>query len=388
MREGIIFELRAEDLNKGLRGVPVGSCFTSEVDPQKGLSYATYPIAELSSWDPYEVIFLLLYGDKGNEAQVSSLRKDLKSRAFCKNETLGHLQAIIQPRVGHPMDVFAASLLIVGMHEGTGSYEEDCLNVIAKLPQIVAFVINQHAGWGETPLPDPQLGYMENFLNMLQFPGERKEELAEIIRLFNITHYDHDGGNLSTFVGKAVASGLEPIWGSLAASMAALSGPLHGRANQECLEFTKEIMSETEGDLESDRVEEILRKRLSENKKLFGFGHAVLRVEDPRATVFYERVKELFPENSLVKTALLLREIGPKILKENPKIQNPYPNIDAITGSALSAAGFIWSDYYTVLFGLARCVGIAIQIKDERTFLKSPIMRPNYFFRRRPPGNS
>src|SRR3989344_45522 len=140
------------------------------------------------------------------------------------------------------MDVFAAALLVTGMYEGTGDYREDCLNIIAKLPQIAACVINSHAKWGSTPASKPEMGYIENFVHMLNIP-HKSPELIQAMRLFNAIHYDHCGGNLSAFVGKAVASGLEHMYGSLSAAMAALAGPRHGRANQDCLEFVMSVLN-------------------------------------------------------------------------------------------------------------------------------------------------
>jgi citrate synthase len=285
------------------------------------------------------------------------------------------------------MDGFAAALLIAGMYEGTGDYREDCLNVMAKLPQIVAAVINTHAGWGKTPAPKPELGYVENFVHMLQMPGNKTAELIQVMRLFNVIHYDHDGGNLSTFVGKAVASGLEHMYGSLAAAMTALAGPRHGRANQDCLEFVQSVLKDVGENATAADVEKLIRRKLENKELVFGFGHAVLRVEDARATVCYNYCQKHFANHPLVKIASLLRTEGSKVLKENPKIADPYPNIDAITGSMLTAAGFPYSDYYTVLFGLSRCIGIAIQIVYERVEARdgkgTPIVRPNYLYKSR-----
>jgi citrate synthase len=207
------------------------------------------------------------------------------------------------------------------------------------------------------------------------------------MRIFNVVHLDHCGGNLSTFVGKAVASGLEPMWGSLAAAMTALAGPRHGRANQDCLEFVKEVLDQVGESAGAKEIEELIRDRLKNNKLVFGFGHAVLRVEDPRATVFYNYGQKHFSNHPLIKIALHLRTEGTRVLKENPKISNPYPNIDAITGSILMAAGFPYPEYYTLLFGLARCTGIAIQIVYERLEARdgkgTPIIRPLYLYKSR-----
>jgi len=385
MREGVLFEITKDSLESGLRGVPVGYCVTSFVDPMKGLTYVGRPIAELANMDPIQVIYLLYFGETGTHEQVAKFQSELNKRASCKNETLAAIASL--PRSGHPMDGFAAALLIAGMCEGTGDYREDCLNVIAKLPQIAAAFINHHSGWGKTPASHPALGYVENFVQMLQMPGQKTHELIQVMRLFNVLHYDHCGGNLSTFVGKAVASGMENMYGSLAASMTALAGPRHGRANQDCLEFVQAVLDEAGENATASDIEKLIRRKLANNELVFGFGHAVLRVEDPRATVCYNYCHKHFPKHPLIKIASLLRTEGSRVLKENPKISDPYPNIDAITGSMLVAAGFPYPDYFTVLFGLSRGIGIAIQIVYERLEARggkgTPIIRPLYLYKSR-----
>lgn len=384
MREGVLFEITKDSLETGLRGVPVGYCVTSFVDPMKGLTYVGRPIAELAAKDPLEIIYLLYYGEIGSKDQVAHFQKELSKRAKLHPETVKAIEAL--PVKGHSMDVLAAAMLVVGMLEGKGNYREDCLDVIAKLPHIAACVINTHAKWGKTPDPQPELGYIENFVHMLNLK-EKTPELIQAMRLFNVIHYDHCGGNLSAFVGKAVASGLEHMYGSLAAAMTALAGPRHGRANQDCLEFVEKVLKEVGEQAKPSDVEKLIRHKLAKQELVYGFGHAVLRVEDARATVCYNYCQKHFPHHPLVKIALLLRTEGPKVLKENPKISNPYPNIDAITGSMLMAAGFPYPEYYTVLFGLSRCIGIAIQIVYERLEARggkgTPIIRPLYFYKSR-----
>ncbi len=271
------------------------------------------------------------------------------------------------------------------MFEGTGDYREDCLNVIAKIPEIAATVINHHAGWGGTNPSKPNMGYMENFAQMLNVPDADLDDLTEVMTLFNVLHYDHGGGNLSTFTGKAVASGLADMYASLAAAMDALSGPRHGRANQDCLQFVKEVLDSLGKDASGGDVEQLIRNRLANHELVYGFGHAVLRVEDPRATVLYALAEEKFPDNPLVKIALHLRQRGSKVLSENSKIADPNPNVDAISGTVLSAAGFPYPEYFTVLFGLSRCVGIARQIVYERVEAREgkglSIVRPKYYFK-------
>lgn len=377
----VLFEITEDQLETGLRGYPVGYCVTSHVDPEKGLHYCGKPIREVAHWEPQEVIYLLYHGKKGSEKEVAAFFGELKKRSHCTPALVKQITFL--PKLGHPMKLFSAALLLLEMHEKTGDYRADCLNVIAKLPHLVACLINHHAGWGETKLPNFDLGYMESFADMLNVPN-KGPAFAQALKFFNVLHYDHGGGNLSAFVGKAVASGLEGMMGSLSAAMCGLAGPRHGSANQATLEFVKQIHEEV-GDLATEAsVEEAIRKRLAHNQLVFGFGHAVLRVEDPRASVQYEFAHKHSPDHPLVRIALLLRTVGPKVLRENPKIANPYPNVDAISGTMLTACGFDYPEYYTVLFGLARCVGIAIQIVYERLEARggkgTPIVRPKYFY--------
>jgi citrate synthase len=385
MADEILMTITKETLETGLRGVPVGYCTTSTVDPQKGLHYCGKPIAQLSARRPEEVIYLLYHGKEGTSGEVKAFAHDLEKRATCSDKVVKAIQKL--PREGHPMDLFSCALLILGMFEKTGDYQHDCLNLIAKIPHLVALVINTHAGWGETPKPTPELGYMENFAQMLRVPGGVSSELVETFRLFNILHYDHGGGNLSTFVGKAVASGLEDMYGSISSAMCALAGPKHGRANQDCLEFARSVLSDLGEHATAAQVEQNIRDRLAQNKLIFGFGHAVLRVEDARATVLYDFAAKHFPHHPLVRIASLLRTEGSKVLKENPKVSDPYPNIDAISGTVLASAGFDYPEYFTVLFGLARTVGIAIQIVYERCEARggkgTPIVRPKYLYKAR-----
>lgn len=381
----VLFTITKEDLETGMRGFPVGYCTTSTVDPQKGLFYSGKPVDQLADWEPEEVIYLLDFGREGSAEEVRDFSQELYHRGKCSERTLEAIRRL--PRSGHPMKLLSAALLITAIIEGKNDYREDYLDLVAKIPEIVATVINYHAGWEGMKKSDPTLGYMENFVHLLNTPHIDRPRLTKVFKLFNILHYDHGGGNLSTFVGKAVASGLEDMYGSISAAMCALAGPRHGRANQDCLEFTQEVLKLLGPGATLKQVDHLLRERLANQQLVFGFGHAVLRVEDPRATVLYKVAEEMYPEDPLCKIAFLLRIAGPKVLKENPKISNPYPNVDAISGALVSAAGFDYSEYFTLLFGMARVVGIARQIVYERCEARggkgTPIVRPKYIFKSR-----
>ncbi|MBS0629226.1 MAG: citrate (Si)-synthase [Verrucomicrobia bacterium] len=380
----VLFEITEDNLETGLRGYPIGYCVTSHVDPVKGLHYCGRPISALAYKEPQEVIYLLLHGREGSQKEVEEFFGHLKARSFLPESIVKQITHL--PREGSPIKLLSTALLLIEMHDKIGDYRLDCLNVIAKLPHLVACIINHHAGWGPTPKPNFDLGYMEAFTEMVRVPNKSKA-LREAFKFFNVLHYDHGGGNLSAFVGKAVASGLDDIYGSLSAAMCALAGPRHGSANQVILEFVKNVYEELGDHATEEQVEELIHKRLDRHQLVFGFGHAVLRVEDPRATILYQFVKEHSPDHPLVKIALLLRKAGPKVLKADPKISDPYPNVDAISGTMLVAAGFPYPNYFTLLFGLARCVGIAIQIVYERLEARggkgTPIVRPKYIYKPR-----
>ena len=154
---------------------------------------------------------LLYFGKEASFQEKTTFMQQLQMQASLSPTTVKAIEKL--PREGHPMKLLSAAVLIVGMLEGKGDYRKDCISLMAKMPHLVAAVINYHAGWGATPPPQKERGYMENFAHQLLVPGGDTERLAAVFRLFNILHYDHGGGNLSAFVGKAVASGLEDLYG-------------------------------------------------------------------------------------------------------------------------------------------------------------------------------
>ena len=383
----ILLELTKDHLESGLRGVPVGYCTTSQVEADKGLFYVGNPVEAIGHKDPEEVIYLLLYKQWPSAVQLSGFRRELMSRAAVEEGVLDSLRAL--PRHGHPMKWFLHALNVLGMYStNKGDYRADCIDLIAKIPTVTAAIFRVRDGWGEPIAPRTDLGYMENFVHMLGVPGldaDKSAKLAKLMRVFEVAHLDHGGGNLSTFTGKTVASGKADMYESMVAAMAGLAGPLHGRANQECLEFIRECVN-TVGtiNLNPESVRKMIQAKLDAKQVVYGFGHAVLRVEDPRARLLRSVGEDICPEFPLFKMVKLLAEVVPPILKSNPKISNPYPNVDSASGALLQACGLTEPEYYTVLFGMSRTVGIAAQIVYERCEARNgkgvPIMRPKYYY--------
>jgi len=371
----VLYEIRRSQLNTGLRGFPVGTVRTSKVDPQAGVSYVGYPIADLAQKDPEAVIYLLLNKELPNDAQLFEFRAELARRATVDPRVWDLMGAL--PKDGHPMEWLMNGLIYLGMTGKTGDFREDGLNLIARSGALVANVFRLRNGWGAPREPQPELGLVENMVYMMGIPNTDADKLTRMLRIFYVLHMDHGGGNLSTFTGKSVASGLADIYASMTAAMAGLYGPRHGRANQDSLNFVRGV-----GSSDPAIVEQFVRDTLDNGGLIFGFGHAVLRVEDPRATIQYALGEELCPDDPTFATARALREAAVKVLKESPKVKNPYPNVDAVSGALLSAVGLRDSNYYTVLFGFARIAGIAAQIIDERLNLRNgkgvPIYRCSY----------
>ncbi len=376
-----LFTITKDLLDTGLRGFPVGTCPNSHVDPVKGLFYGGYAIPELADRNPEEVIYLLIKRELPDAARLAAFKKELAANSRLDRGVIEHLRSL--PKKGHPMKWLIAAINAMGMYEGTGDYAKDCINVIAQLPEAVAAIFRIRSGWGDPIASKPELGYMENFVHMLGAPGA-KPDLVRLMRVFDILHFDHGGGNLSTFVGKAIASGHEDMYGSLVGAMAALAGPLHGMANQECLRFLKDIAKDVKDPTDEKALTAHVENILDKGGVLFGFGHAVLRVEDPRATVEYALGESIAPQDPLFRLAVTLRKVGTEVLKMRGKAANPYPNVDAVSGCLLSACGLSDENYYTVLFGMARCVGIAAQIVYERKEARggkgTPIVRPKYLY--------
>ncbi|MCB9680412.1 MAG: citrate (Si)-synthase [Alphaproteobacteria bacterium] len=380
--DDVLFTITRAHLDTGLRGIPVGTCGTSAVDPIKGVSYVGYPVAELYELEPEAVVHLLFYKHLPSDDELAAFKADLRARVGMPAAVVEALKVL--PKEGHPMEWLISGLMYLGMTSKTGDYVEDAKNVVARAPELVAAIFRIRSGWGDPIAPDPSKNLIDNFVHMLGVPDADPERLGEVLRAFYVLHLDHGGGNLSTFTGKAVASGLADQYASLAASMCALYGPLHGRANQDCLNFVRSVGTDDEAE-----VERFVRNALANGDKIYGFGHAVLRAEDPRATIQYAVGERICPDDPLFRTAVTLRKVAVGVLSGIDKVSNPYPNVDAVSGTLLNAVGLTDSNFYTVLFGLSRMTGIAAQIIDERERARGgkgvPIYRPKYIAQGQPP---
>ena len=372
----VLLEVTSDHLNTGMRGVPVGTCRTSFVTPSEGVHYCGYPITELAAFAPEDIIYLLFNKELPTSEQSAQIRSELAQRATIPGDLESVLHAL--PTTGHPMDWLSVGIHALGMIETTNDWRSDAMNLIARMPRLMGLVFRIREGRTENiPADDPDASLVERFVNTLDLDGIDKEKMTRVISTYLVLHMDHGGGNLSTFTGKAIASGQATIYSAMAGAMNALSGPLHGRANQSCLEFVLRV-----GTSDAAEVEAFVRAELAAKRPVFGFGHAVLRTEDPRATAQFALGEEICPEDENFKIIKTLREVAPRVLSENPKISNPNANVDIASGALLHHIGLTDPTYYTTFFGWARVAGIGAQIVDERSVMRNgkgtPIYRPKY----------
>lgn len=359
-----------------MRGVPVGTCRTSFVTPTEGVHYCGYPISELGGMEPEDVIYLLFNKELPSEEQSKNFKADLASRTALPDGTRAVLASL--PKDGHPMDWLSVGIHTLGMLDGRDDWMEDSLNLIARMPRLLGLIFRYREG-RESNIPEDNsdLSLTERFINTVQIDGVDKEKMKRVLNAYLVLHLDHGGGNLSTFTGKAVASGHASFYAAIASAMNALSGPLHGRANQSCLEFVLKVGTSDPGE-----VENFIREELAAKRPVFGFGHAVLRAEDPRATYQFALGEEICPDDENFKIIRTLRDVAPRVLSENEKISNPNANVDIASGTLLHHVGLTDPEYYTTFFGWARVAGIGAQIVDERTKMRDgkgvPIYRPKY----------
>ncbi len=375
--EKVLCEVTENHLNTGLRGIPVGTCRTSFVTPTEGVHYCGYPIKELVDFSPEDIIYLLFNKELPTSAQSSAFKADLAVRGHVPAGLENVLQTL--PKDGHPMDWLSVGIHTLGMLETTDNWREDALNLIARMPRLMGLIFRYREGRGEDiAADDTSKSLVQRFVDTVGVDEHLRSKMERVVSTYLVLHMDHGGGNLSTFTGKSIASGKATVYSAIAGAMNALSGPLHGRANQSCLEFVLKI-----GTSDEVEVEKFVRNELKEGRPVFGFGHAVLSVEDPRATAQFAIGEEICPDDENFKIIRTLRKVAPMVLSENKKIRNPNANVDIASGALLYHVGLTDPTYYTTFFGWARVAGIGAQIVDERTVLRSgkgvPIYRPKYF---------
>jgi citrate synthase len=202
-----------------------------------------------------------------------------------------------------------------------------------------------------------------------------KKGYAELSRLYFILHSDHESGNVSAHTTHLVGSSLSDIYFAFAAGLSGLAGPLHGLANQECLIWLLRLREKFGGLPTAEQLRSFAWETLESGQVIPGYGHGVLRVVDPRFMAQLQFARERFPDDELLRLAELVFEVVPAVLKEQGKAKDPAPNVDAISGTLQHFYGVSEYEFYTVLFGVGRALGVSANYVWARA-LGQPLERP------------
>lgn len=381
----------------GMRDIKSLVTDISFVDPATGIKFRGMSIPEVlkalpkprGAQMPYVggLYYLLLVGEVPTRAQAQEVEAEWARRADVPEYVFKTLKAM--PKETHPMTLLSQAVLALqnesqfarkyaeGMKKDA-YWEpalEDSLNLTAKLPVIAAFIYRmKYFGDTRKPKYSPRQDYGANFARMMGV--ENQKEYAELARLYFLLHSDHESGNVSAHTMHLVGSALASPMLAFSAALNGLAGPLHGLANQECLGWLLEVYHKFGNQVPSR--EDLYRfawDTLNSGKVIPGYGHAVLRVPDPRFVAQLEFAKQRFPEDDLVRLADLVYDVVPTVLKEQGKAKNPAPNVDAISGALQYHYGVREFDFYTVLFGVGRALGVTANYVWARA-LGQPIERP------------
>ena len=390
-----IGEVTLSQVYQGMRGITGLVTETSLLDAQEGIRFRGYTIPELQQKLPKapggteplpEGLFhLMLLGNLPTEEDVNHITSVLQRRSHVPNHVFATIEAL--PLNTHPMTQFVIAIMALqtessfskryaaGMNKKDywEATFDDTMDLIARLPRVAAYIYRRKYKFGEHIQPNGLLDWAGNFAHMMGFEDEGFKEL---MRLYMVIHADHEGGNVSAHTTHLVGSALSDPYLSFAAGMNGLAGPLHGLANQEVIKWIFDMREELGVETPSKtQIEEYVKKTLSEGKVVPGYGHAVLRKTDPRFTAQMEFGKKHLPDDPLVNTVWNIYDAVPPILKSMGKIKNPWPNVDAHSGALLVHYGMVEYEFYTVLFGVSRALGVLASLCWDRA-LGLPLERP------------
>ncbi len=370
----------------GMRGVKGLVCDTSSVSADSGLIIRGRPLLDIIDILPEEVFYLLLTSEMPEKDALEDLQKELAEQMEVPAYVWDVLRAM--PSDSHPMVMFNTAILVmekesifrqkysagIPKQRYWGATLDDAIQLVAKLPAIGAGVYRIRFDKGDLIPPDKSLDWGANFAHMLGI-DDPDGILKKLMRLYLMLHCDHEGGNASAFTSLTIASTLSDLFYGVSGGLNALAGPLHGLANQECLKFVLEIRDHFNGAPSKDELRQFVWDRLDSGRVIPGYGHAVLRCPDPRFTAFIEFGKKYIENDPIFTIVQNLFEVVPGVLKEQGKAKNPWPNVDAASGSLLYHFGLTEFSFYTVLFSISRAMGMVSQIVLNRA-LGIPIMRP------------
>jgi len=391
----VIAQVTLGQVLTGMKGIPLLVTDTSKLDPNEGIRFKGYSIPELQEKLPRihkdgeplpeGLFYLMLIGDMPSDEDVNNISKDWATRAHVPQHVFDVIDAM--PKNSKPMTQFSAAIISMATESifqkayragvskkfyWDATYE-DVMNLIARLPHIAAYIYRKNFYNDEHIEPNPRLDWAGNLAHMMGFDSE---DIRRLFRLYMVIHSDHEGGNVSAHTAHLVGSALSNPYYAYGAAMTGLAGPLHGFANQDVIFWMFEMLEQLDTENPTDKqVEDYCKKTLEEGRVIPGYGHAVLRKTDPRFTAQEEFANKYIKDDVLVNLVNQLYRIVPPILSEVGKIKNPWPNVDAYSGSLLYHYGIKEYTFYTVLFGVSRALGVLASLVNDRIY-GMPIERP------------
>ena len=365
----------------------------SYLDPLEGIrfrgknipeTFAALPNASGGEYPTVESFwYFLLTGEIPTQAEADEVLVDFQARAKVPAYVFDVLRAM--PKDSHPMamlstavlsmqkeSIFAAKYHELKKNDYWDAMYEDASNLVARLPEVAAFIYRWKYKNGEIIPPKPGLDMGANFAHMMGIA----KPYDDVARMYFILHSDHESGNVSAHATHLVASALSDAYYSFSAGLNGLAGPLHGLANQEVLEWIMDFQKKLDGaEPTEENVKQALWDTLNSGHVIPGYGHAVLRKTDPRYTAQMEFCLKHLPNDPLFKLVNTIYKVAPGVLTEQGKTKNPWPNVDAQSGVIQWHYGLKEYAFYTVLFGVGRALGVLANITWDRA-LGYPLERP------------
>lgn len=392
----VVQEVTMAQVLTGMKGIVGLMTCTSKLDPEEGIRFRGYSIPELKEKLPRinddgeplpeGIFYLMLTGELPSKEDVKFLSEQWAQRA---QSIPSHVYDVIEslPIDAHPMIQFNTAILAMsteshfrkaylGGMDKKDYWEpmyEGVMDLISRLPIIAAYIYRRVFHNGNHIPPDPSLDWAGNLAHMM---GHDSEEVKRLMRLYMLIHSDHEGGNVSAHATHLVGSALSNPYYSFSAGMNGLAGPLHGMANQDVMHWLNKLISDLGTDDPSEaQIKTYAEETLSHGQVIPGYGHAVLRKTDPRFQVQLEFANKYIPDASYIKLVNKIYNVVPGVLSATGKVKNPWPNVDAISGSLLTSYGITEYPIYTVLFGVSRALGVLTQLVWDRLY-GLPIERP------------
>jgi citrate synthase len=350
---------------KGLREVVAADTRISDIDGQLGrLWYVGYDIADLAEHATYEeTVYLLHHLDLPSRDQLDELNEFL-----IEDRELSPFLASLMRELAQqtsPMSMLRTSISAASAYDPDGWDESPeaqlrkAIRLVAKTPTLLAYYHRLRTGQEIIP-PNPKLPHTANFLWML-LGEEPAPEDADALDATFVLYADHTM-NASTFTARIIASTLADMFSSITGAVAALKGPLHGGANEEAMKMLEEVET-------PDRAEAYVRDRLERHEKIMGFGHAVYRVMDPRATVLKRLSRDMGERHG----DLRWYEISDAIERTVMDQKELNPNVDFYAASVYHLLG-IPTDLMTPIFAAARMAGWTAHVREQ--YADNKVIRP------------